>query len=202
MLVLEGEREFFDYCSQLVKQEAGQDGGFCLSVNDESLSFAKCADVIYEYFSVESYNKKFATKLFRFLQNTGEENFMREYRSVCEQFASFFAKLNSESCCPVTYDEETGMAALLKAFDVRIEWGESLIERLLTYMQAGISLLKTRVFFFINLKTVLSPQELLQLYHEAELLQVCVFLVENTAKPKLEGEKITILDRDLCEIIA
>lgn len=202
VLVLEGETEFFEYCSQLVRQISGGEGGFCLSYDDEILPISKYADIIYDYFSADGYDKKFAAKLFRSLQSAGEENFMWEYCAVCEKFAELFAKLNSESCCPVTYDEEKGMSALFKAFDVRIEWGECLAERLLTYIRAGISLLKTRVFFFVNLKSVLPPHVLSRFYHEAELLQTSIFLIENTQKPKLAGEKVTVLDRDLCETVA
>lgn len=38
-------------------------------------------------------------------------------------------------------------------------------------------------------------------YHEMALNEISVFLLENTLKTKLEGEKITIIDRDLCEIV-
>ena len=54
----------------------------------------------------------------------------------------------------------------------------------------------------MNLKTVLSAEELTALYHEAALDEVCLFLLENTQREKLPAEVVTIIDRDLCEILA
>ena len=45
VLVLEGETEFFEYCSQLVRQISGGEGGFCLSYDDEILPISKYAAV-------------------------------------------------------------------------------------------------------------------------------------------------------------
>lgn len=33
-------------------------------------------------------------------------------------------------------------------------------------------------------------------------MDVGIFLLENVQKPKLKGEIVTIIDRDLCEIVA
>lgn len=61
--------------------------------------------------------------------------------------------------------------------------------------------LKKRCVFLVNLKTVLTEAAVKMFYHEMALNEISVFLLENTLKTKLEGEKITIIDRDLCEIV-
>ena len=58
-----------------------------------------------------------------------------------------------------------------------------------------------QVLFLVNLKTMLLPEELSLLYREAELCGWNLFLFENSERPKLRGEKIRIIDRDLCEIV-
>ncbi len=39
------------------------------------------------------------------------------------------------------------------------------------------------------------------LYKEVALEGVGVFLLENTLREKLDGEKIIVIDKDLCEIL-
>lgn len=58
------------------------------------------------------------------------------------------------------------------------------------------------MLLFYESKKVLSAEELTALYHEAALDDVCLFLLENTQREKLPAEVVTIIDRDLCEILA
>ena len=97
---------------------------------------------------------------------------------------------------------ETGVANLFKAFDVALEGADSLLESLCLFLQSKAHFFGTKCFFMCNLKTVLSKQQLAQLYREAELWGICLFLLENTVKEKLPHETLTIIDRDLCEILA
>lgn len=115
---------------------------------------------------------------------------------------ALFDKLNAESDCPIDYNEESGVQELFKAFGVCVRKEETLLENLLLFVRAHAFLLKTRCFFFVNLKTVLTEKQLKDFYHETELAEICVFLLENTCKPKLPGETVTVIDRDLCEFLA
>lgn len=202
VLVVEPEKQFFLYCSELCGQAAGEPGKFCLSEGDAELSIAKCCAFIADYFSLQVNDKKFSTKLYRSLQEIAETHFLREYQQICTLLAEFFQKLNAESDCPLEYDGEDRLGAILKAFGVRIASEDTLLQSILLYMRASCAFFKTKCFFFMNLKTVLSAEELAALYHEAALDEVCLFLLENTQREKLPAEVVTIIDRDLCEILA
>ena len=202
VLVLEPEELFWSYCSGLWAQTQGEDGPFCLSEGEQTLSFPKAAVLLNDYLSLSPNDKKFSSRLHRSLQEIAETQFAMEYQKICELLTEFFDKLNAESSCSLDYDAEGGLNALFKAFGVCLGRGETLLENLCLFMRAHLSFLNTRCFFFVNLKTVLSEESLLALYHEAELQECCLVLLENTQKPKLQGEVITIIDRDLCEILA
>lgn len=121
---------------------------------------------------------------------------------ILELFANLLSKLNAESDCPISYDEEAGLTALFKSFDVKIEQESGLLEKLILFVRLQTTFFKTKCFFFANLKTVLTEDALTSFYHEMQLNEVCIFLLENTQKPKSPSEIVTIIDRDLCEIIA
>ena len=202
VLVVESEEQFCAYCRELYAQTEGDCGNFCLSENEETLPLSKHALLVSDFFSLQVNDKKFSAKLYRSLQQIGERYFLQEYQRLCTLWAEFFAKLNAESDCPLSYEEDCGMESLFKAFNVHIEQEETLLEELLLYIRVHVAFLKTRCFFFVNLKTVLPEPMLCALYREAELNGFCLFLLENTPRTKLDGEVVTIIDRDLCEIVA
>ena len=201
VLVVESETQFLKYCTELWEQTQGESGRFCLSEEERMLPLERHALLLSDYFSFFTDDKKFSGKLYRSLQEIAESHFLNEYQSLCEQMADFFAKLNAESDCPIEYDAEGGMTALFKAFGVGISRQQSFLENLLLYLRAQARFLKIRCFFFVNLKTVLSDNDLKLFYRETELNELCLFLLENTQKPKLKGETVTLIDRDLCEIL-
>lgn len=203
VLVVEPEDLFFRYCRELAEQMNGNPGNYCLSEGETVLPLSKAAVLVKDYLALNVGEKKFSAKLYRSLQEIAERHFLREYQKITELLADFFVKLNAESDCPITYDNDGGISALLKSFDVHIaDDDDTLLERLLLFIHANVMFFNTRCFFFINLKTVLSEDSLLKLYHELKLREICIFLLENTQKPKLSGEQHIIIDRDLCEILA
>ena len=202
VLIVEPEDKFFDYCTELYCQAAGGDGNFCLSQGGTDLRIDKTCVFVWDYMSLRAKDKKVTTKLYSSLQQIAETHFLAEYQNICVMFADFFSLFNAESDCPISYDEEGGLEALFKAFDVHIEEEDGLLEKLLLFVRLNVTFFKTKCFFFANLKTVLPERSLVAFYHEMQLNDVCIFLLENTQKPKLPGEIITIIDRDLCEILA
>jgi len=202
VLVVEDEQLFWNYCNQLYSQINGGEGGFCLSDKEENLSFSQNCFFVWDYFSLPVNDKKTVGKLYKSLQEIAQNSFPQEYDALCTAFATFFSKLNSQSDCAITYNMETGVANLFKAFDVALEGADSLLESLCLFLQSKAHFFGTKCFFMCNLKTVLSKQQLAQLYREAELWGICLFLLENTVKEKLPHETLTIIDRDLCEILA
>lgn len=57
------------------------------------------------------------------------------------------------------------------------------------------------MFCVLQSKKLLNEKDLKSLYYEAQLEDVCLFLLENTLKNKTDEEFVTLIDKDLCEII-
>ena len=201
VLVVESERDFFRYCREFYGQTEGLSGNFCLSEGEKILNISKCCTMMTDFFDLPVQEKRFASRLYQQLQTIAEERCLSEYAQVCEAVHRFFARLNAESDCAIDYEAEQTWSGLFKAFGVKLAEGTDFPERLSACLRAHSMLLKTRCCGFVNLKTILSEEELLRLYHESELQEMSLFLFENTLRPALEGEKITLIDRDLCEIV-
>lgn len=78
---------------------------------------------------------------------------------------------------------------------------ESLLESIVSFIHFNARILGIKCFAFFNLKNFLNEKDLKSLYYEAQLEDVCLFLLENTLKNKTDEEFVTLIDKDLCEII-
>lgn len=201
VLVIENEERFYHYCSELKSQNSLGEGGFCLYEGDKLVSFTKCTCIIDNYFDVHLNDKKTIGKLHQMLQEEMETNFPNDFFALKQSFQIVFDKLNSIADYQIEYDDDELIGKLLRCFDVKLSEESSLLEVLLARIKTLAAFFNVKCVFFINLKTVLSPKQLTELYHELQLEEVSAFLLENTLKEKLNGEYVVVLDRDLCEFV-
>ncbi len=202
VLVVENETKFFDFCKEFAEQSKGGDGGFVLSDGDARLSIAKDVKFVYDFFEVNLNDKRAQNGLICCLQQIAESFLAVEYADLTETVFSFFEKLNGETDFSIEYNSDGSLPSLLKAYGVR--WQEehgSLLETLVSLIHFNARILKTKCFVFANLKCFLSENDLRNLYYEAGLEDVCLFLLESSLKAKLDGEFVTVIDGDLCEIV-
>lgn len=201
VLIIEDERLFYRYCNDLYQQISGNAGEFCLSNDGEIVKLSKTATIIFDYFTMQNNDKKVLQKFYQSLQHIVDDKLYFEFENLLRQFSSFFDKLNAESEFPIEYDDAEALLGILKAFDVKFEEEDSFLPLLISNVRILSEFSKIKCFFFVNLKTFLNDEQLKSFYHEMQLDEISVFLLENNAKPKLPCETVVIIDRDLCEII-
>ena len=79
---------------------------------------------------------------------------------------------------------------------------DSLEEKIICYINVLIELKKCDFFVFVNLKSVLSDEKLLQVYAHCRREQVGLLLIESgKQRPLLPNERAVIITEDLCEIL-
>ena len=79
---------------------------------------------------------------------------------------------------------------------------QTLLEKIICYINLYVELKNTKLFVFIGLKDILTDEDLDLLYHHCALQKVCLWLIESTKKrPSLPQEKVVIITEDLCEIV-
>jgi CRISPR type II-A-associated protein Csn2 len=202
VLIIEREDYFFKYCTEINRQIEGLDGNFCLYNNDDKLSLPKTSVFFTDFFNINLNDKKILTKLFSYLSDLVNNKLVVEITQLRSLWLDIFCKLNAESDCQLDYDGGEDLPTLFKAFGVKVaDDDESLLNKLVAFINIFSSLVKIKNFFFVNLKCFLNADELLKLYHEAQLNEVNLFLLESFEKDHLKDEKIVIIDKDLCEIV-
>ncbi len=202
VLVVEDPKTFTKYCKEVISSIEEDGGDFCLFENEKLLKMGKRCVIFSDLLCFEMESKKITNKLLVDLKNLAETEYATQWYKLKAEIYQFLSNLNSSSLYPLEYDEENDISALLKVFNVRLlEEENSLLEKLVSYIKVSTRYLGITEYFFVNLKCFLSAEEVLLLYKEAALESAGVFLLENTLRDKLEGEKILIIDKDLCEIV-
>lgn len=202
VLVVEDEKDYYDYCYELYRQSQGESGNFVLSNGINLLPILKSAAVVHNYFEFGINDKRFISKLYQRLQEIAEERFLTEVMDIQSAIGRLFQKLDSESDFPLDHDLDVATTNLFKLYGIKLsEDTQSLLARVLDFVRVAVLLAGAKCIFFVGIKNYLTTEELLQLYHETRLLDIPVFLIENTLREKLAGENIRIIDRDKCEII-
>ncbi|MCD8294805.1 MAG: type II-A CRISPR-associated protein Csn2 [Clostridia bacterium] len=202
VLIVENEGLFYKYCLELHQQVEGEDGRFCLSEGDKKIPLCKHALLIDSYLDFNFNEKKILSKLTQQLKASVNEKYYSEVTEIAQLWGALFEKFSLESCCNLEYSTDDTLSLLFKGFDIKIDMDsfDSLLDEILSYMRVWSDVMGIKCFFFINLKSYLTPQELGLFYHECSLNEYCIILFENQHKSSIEGEKILLIDQDLCEI--
>lgn len=169
-----------------------QFGELCSFDGDTKLSLVKDVKLLYDFFNFDLGDKRARDGLLNCLVQIAENNFAVEYSELVEKIYAFFEKLNGETDFPIDFDTESSLTQLLKAYGVR--WKDEkdcLLESIVSFIHFNARILGIKCFAFFNLKNFLNEKDLKSLYYEAQLEDVCLFLLENTLKNKTDEEFVT-----------
>lgn len=202
VVVIESQSLFSRLLSELMAQEEGKGGDFVLSDNFSPIELSEHMLTILNFFRFDFDNRRVQTKLNAYLKNLAFAELRAETVKLLSKLGEYFQALSEAAAVPLSYDVPQDAAALVKLgnFKPEIE-GNSLPERLLSYMEFINELFGISCFALVNAKSFLSSDELLLFYKSAVYKKYRLVLLENILRDKAsEYERVYIIDRDLCEI--
>ena len=200
VITYENPREFYNTVSDFINAFNGEKSQFSFWEEVESQDPAKCGEMLCDLFSFEFADKKIVNLLYKTLQkNYLDGEFLVQFSAINTEIAMFLEKLCATVDFSLDYDE-LSLENLLKSCAVKpSKTYDSLIEKIICYINIFVSLKNISFFVFVGLKSVLTDEELLSLYKHCELQQVSLLLIESSKKPKLPCERTIIITDDLCE---
>ena len=202
VLVMEDPGIFSGFVGSFFLQSEGEDGNIVLSDGNKELALSKSSMIVSDYFSLDLNGRKIQARLFSQLKEAaadtgiGKEDFTSLGIDLLEKIIS------ASRFDHITYDLNLEWNDIFKLFGVRIEEDyTSLSEKILSLLRVCAQLLDLKLLAFVNLKSYLSENEVLEVYRMAGYLKLNLLMIESTERTKLPGEKIYIIDRDKCLII-
>lgn len=203
LLCIENPNEFYRVVTELVSAFNGEKSEFTFWENDKQINADSVGEILTELFTFDLTDKKTVSLLHKKLQqNFSQSALLFEFEKVKAEAEKFLVAVCEEENFSLEYGE-IQFDTLLKACAVKPEKTyDTLLEKIVCFINIYIELKGCYVFAFVGLKSVLDDEELKLLYKHCQLHKVSLLLIENSAHRALtDNERAIIITQDLCEII-
>lgn len=203
MLVIENPNVLSSVIYVFMEQIKDKEGNFVLSDGDKILDLDKKAEIIFNPFEIDLNSKKIITKLYERMQANGNDTFLLEKNELISELGNIIEKisLNIPSVA-LEYDYEKVWNEIFKFMGVRVQnaYG-SLIESIINYINLLNDLCGVNLFIFVNLKSFVAFDEIVELYKYALYNNINLLMIESKeSEKKSDKERIHIIDKDRCYI--
>lgn len=201
VVTIENEEYLTAFLQNMYQQSHGAEGKLILSADEKILSLSKCAEIIWNPFSIDINNKKILGKLFQELKNISMEEQYTEISEMNSRVVQYLDELNLKSPYSLQFNLDLDVIDLYKIYGVQLETeGTSIFEKLLEYVKIVESLCGVRLLIFINIKNYLTEIQLNELYKTAFYCKINLLLVEAHQSRCLECENNQLIDQERCLI--
>ena len=198
-LIVENKKIYRKIIEDLINNTGVEDGNIILSKNNKLIVPEKEIFVFLDYFNFDI-NKFVLNKYYKELKNLSENEFLNETLEIKEILLGYINKL-TENNYSLKFDDDLDISQILKAFSIKFEKSEELLLNLFEWVKILNEILEYEIFFFINLGSFLSNNELLEFSKFMLYNKYKVVFLENFSRNKLsDNDNIIIIDNDLCEI--
>lgn len=203
VLCVENPKEYYKVVKEMIASFQGEISEFTFWEDDEKISTEKAGEILVDLFSFELTDKKIMTLLYKQLQrNFIERDLIFEFQKVKAESEKFLLDLCATVDFTLEYSE-IELESFLKVCSVRPENSyQTLLEKIICYLNIFAELKRIRCFVLVGLKTVLSEEDLRLLYRHCRLHKLSLLLIEcGKIRPILSEERAIIITDDLCEIV-
>lgn len=180
-----------------------EEGGACLVENGKPLNFSKQVDIIVDPLKLDFNNRKAMTVLLKMLVKASlSEDFYMETNNFKASILKYMDEvINAENFEFELATDEFDFSDIAKAVSLHVVNDEDdYIELLTDYMDMLSELTDIKLFIFLNLRSLISWEEMLRLVDNTKNHGFNIMLVEAIAREALsDGDRI-IVDADLCEL--
>lgn len=203
ILSVENSTEYYRFAAQLKAAFSGEESEFSFWDGDRAIAPERYGELVLSPFYFDAADKRITNLLHKKLTAEYHDGaYITEFNAILAKIEKFLFDL-----C-MTVDFATGLDALsleglLKACNVRpSNTFDSLIEKLICYINVLIELKSLSFFVLVGFCDVLSEEELSALYRHCSLMKVGLVLLERGRMQEHAGkEKRIIITEDLCEIV-
>lgn len=200
VLVIENPIFFRDFISDINYQINNLSGKIILSNDYKVLNISKFIEIIVQFYPFEMNKKSIINKL----NNNIEKICIDDYNLECKELFSKIENLLNQLIVnydyPIKYDLfEIEKLIKLANFSFDNEY-DSLIEKLIDYMEIIRGLECDKVFIFVNIKSYLTSDEIIMFYEMINAKKLNVLILESYDSLRLKYENKIIIDESLCEI--
>ena len=193
------------FLRQVLKEFNNTDEKHSLSFTEAEklLSFENDIGVICNPLKLDFNNRRATTTLLKMLVKSSlSETFYLETSKLKSKIVKYLGSLiDNENFNFEVVSDDFSIDDLAKATSLHIVGDEDdFIELITDYMTMMTELASTKMFIFMNLRSLLTEDELIRLRRNLDNRQINVLMVEDVDRGKLDGVQRIIVDKDRCEV--
>lgn len=202
LISIENPQYLYHTLKELEEESRTGIGNFVLSHGGRILDMKKQFLFVPSPWDMDLNDRKLTTKLLACLIGKAQDEiYYRKSEELCGAVQNWLEEITTEIPLPVVYDLDVDMEALFKALHVHLEeQGESLAERMLTFMKSWDILCGETGFAFYGFRNLLPSEERDLFYENAKEENLNFILIESSCHDTIETEDLFIIDKDLCQI--
>lgn len=180
-----------------------EEANILLSQQNKPINFKISARLLQNYFALD-YSAQQIKSIYADLENFCSEEMRQETLQLSQKISEYLEQLNEAFDFDFNYDFELDLPELFRMKKLKPDQTfKTTVEALLDYMMLLQKYSHVKCFILLNLHVFFSLEELSDLYKALLQRNIPVLVLESSASAEPNTlEQLTILDEDLCEIVA
>ncbi len=158
-------------------------------------------DIIIDYFNISSKLKKDNLNLLKYIENKIDDLNYDKIRKNYNKIYDIFTSLVYDLDLPVELNKDYNVNKIIKTLNISFKTNNNLLQNIYNYLDINI-LFNKSIIIFVNLKSYLSKNELIELYKYCVYNKIKILLLDNKSYgTTLKCEKKIIIDCNLNEYV-
>ena len=131
---------------------------------NEEITLTNKIEILSDFLDFDLYNKKYSSDFQKYIVKNSEEKnidkIVKEYSKVYDSISNIVNLLD----IPITIKNDFDFESIIKSFKFEVNFSDDLLNNLTDLLEIKLSLSKEKIYVFINLKSYLSNEDLLEFY--------------------------------------
>ena len=201
VLVVENPKMLCNYTEELRLQSMGSTGRFNLYDGVKCIGLNNIVKVIIDPFSLDLNSKELLSPIYSKLSAiSNNEDHYGDFVEISGKVVNFISDLILDLGISMECEDCSG-ADLIKMISPRLlPAGETLLDKIVEYLDLSSEFSKIKLYVFVNLNTYLTKEELIGLYQHISYHKLKVLFIESKYDSVISNEHLLIIDSDLCEL--
>lgn len=201
-LVIEKPDYFSDIINQLIRQSEGEAGDFVLSEENEPVRIDKFLSVLIDPFRIDLNSRKIIHKIYHDLEEIAQDEIERKGQLNSNSVALLDQIIRKSLYDQLIFNFDFEWSDFFKLFHVRVDEEDlSFEEKLAAHIKILAQILNQKILCIVNGHDFYPQTTLKYLVKLAEYQKLNILFIEAREHEQIDGERVTIIDKDRCLIM-
>lgn len=179
------------------------DNEIILEEDGKQVNVAKDVLCIMDYFNLDFKEKHLITAIYKYIESViiNDYGLKLDIEEVCQALGKHLYMASQDLDFGLVYDNSLSIPTILKLFDFSIDTDEcqTVLERLLLFIDIYAFLQLKKVIIFINMKSFFDIEDIENIYQYLLYKKVRFVCIESNIYDRINIENSYVIDEDLIE---